>query len=73
MDTELTFAEKRTIHDLKRIAATWPPTLWLYSASGTLTVMRFGADGEQVMDGEGFDQNFVVDTIEGIPNEGGDW
>ena len=72
MDIELTLAEKRAIRRLKEVASTWPATLWLLSASATLAVMRYGEDGEQMMDGEGFDQEYVVDTID-IPNDGGDW
>ena len=69
----LTRAEKQAIRKLQTLAAAWPPTLWLYSANGKLTVMRFGPDGKQVMDGQGFDQTFEVGTIDGIVNEGGDW
>ena len=72
MDIELSLAEKQAIRKLKKVAATWPPTLWLFSGAGTLCVMRYGADGEQVMAGEGFDQDYIVDTI-GITNDGGDW
>lgn len=78
MDLELTLAEKRAIRKLQEVATTWPATLWLYSAGGTLTVMRCGADGKPAMriDGKGddaVDQDYTVCTIEGIPNDGGDW
>lgn len=70
----LTVEEQRVIEDLKRIAKRWPRTLWLYSASGSLHVMRTGEDGEPVkkLAGDGVDPNYSVATID-IPNDGGDW
>lgn len=70
---ELTPEEKRAIAGLKRIAKKWPKTLWLFSASGTLCVMRTDDDGERAHTrGAGVDPDFVVETIQ-IPNDGGDW
>lgn len=65
--------EKQAIASLKRLAKRWPKTLWLFSASGTLTVMRCGEDGQHVHNRDGsVDQDYIVDTIS-IPNDGGDW
>lgn len=74
---ELTDDERKAIATLKRLAKRWPKTLWLFSASGTLTVMRYGPNGEQMivgghLSGNGCDPNYIVDTID-IPNDGGDW
>jgi hypothetical protein len=69
----LTPEERRAIRTLRRLAKTWPDTLWLYSASGSLQVMQTGPDGEHVKTSRlGVDQDFVITTI-GIPNDGGDW
>jgi hypothetical protein len=76
VDIKLTKEEQNAITSLKRLAKKWPKTLWLYSASGTLNVMKCGENGEQVMTQEnhrgGFDSDYCIDKIE-IPNDGGDW
>jgi len=60
---------------LKRLENKWPKTLWLFSASGTLYVMKKDAEGEKAhhpgLEG-GVDQAFIAATIE-IENDGGDW
>jgi hypothetical protein len=65
--------EQRAIDALHRLAKRWPKTLWLYSASGDLCVMRLGEDGLRVFAEGVFDPDYLVDTIAGIPNDGGDW
>jgi len=73
-EVELTPEEKRAISSLKALAKRWPKSLWLFSASGLLKVIRCGENGEQVMmAGEGADPDYVVTTVHGIPNDGGDW
>ena len=69
----LTEKEKAAIRALDSLAKKWPKTLWLFSASGSLKVMRCGPNGEQMV-GEfgGMDDDYVVATIN-IPNDGGDW
>jgi hypothetical protein len=68
-----TEAEARAIASLRRLAKRWPKTLWLFSASGTLCVMRFGTDGDRLrVDGGGMDPQACLATI-AIPNDGGDW
>lgn len=70
---ELTQEERRAISALKRLAKKWPRTLWLFSASGTLNVMRTGEDGGHViLATEGIDPDYSITTID-IPNSGGDW
>jgi len=59
IEITLTKAEEAAIRTLKRLATKWPDTLWLYAASGTLTVMRKNEDGEQAMTS--------------IECDGGDW
>jgi acyl-CoA synthetase (NDP forming) len=61
--------------DLKRLAKRWPPSLWLFSASGALTVMRYpeGERNAAHTNSGGVDPDFIVDTIHGIDNDGGDW
>jgi hypothetical protein len=70
---ELSADEVRAVKRLRKLAKEWPDTLWLFSASGILNVMRKGADGEQAhLKGSGVNPDFIVDVID-IPNDGGDW
>jgi hypothetical protein len=68
LDPPLTDEERRVIASLERLAKRWPPTLTLFSWSGTLCVVRSEAD---LLDG-GNPGDAVITTIEGIPNGGGD-
>jgi len=73
MDFELTKEEKDAVNTLKRLAKKWPDTLWLFSGSSTLWVMKNGPDGRPVMTSNGgYDQNYSVAEIK-IENDGGDW
>ena len=73
MIDDLTPDEQRAIRALNRLQEMWPQSLWLFSASGRLNVMRAGKHGEQVHgENGGIDQNYVVTTVD-IPNDGGDW
>ena len=70
---DVTEDERKAINALKRVAKTWPKSLWLFSASGTLCVMRCGRDGEQVkLNTQGVDPDYVLARVD-IPNDGGDW
>ena len=70
---ELSPDEIRAIRSLKRLAKTWPTTLWLFN-NGQMTVMRVGVGGEQIVTPSGgVDSRHVVETIIGIPSEGGGW
>lgn len=70
---DLTNEEKAAIAALKRLAARWPKSLWLFSASGTLHVMRCGPNGERMTnDLSGMDADYCLGSID-IPNDGGDW
>lgn len=73
LTAEPTPEERKAIRTLKRIAKTWPKSLWLFSASGSLHVMQADRDGSHVhtRDG-GIDPDYLLDTIN-IPNDGGDW
>jgi len=77
MEFDLTKEERNAIASLKRLATRWPGTLWLFSASGTLCVMRKNDGGQHSMGGAnpsntGVDPDYIVDTIN-IENDGGDW
>ena len=70
---DLSPREKAAIASLKRVAKTWPKSLWLYSASGELWVMKNNEDNERGMLPEGgFDIEYGVAKIS-IENDGGDW
>lgn len=70
---DLTTEEVAAMKALQAIAKKWPKSLWLFSASGSLEVMRCGEDGERVhISDTGIDPDYVVGSIN-IPNDGGDW
>ena len=77
---EATATELKWINDFKKLAKRCPKSLWLFSGSGTLWVMKLGENGKRVMtpgtggigSGGGVDPNYGIDTIK-IPNDGGDW
>jgi hypothetical protein len=76
MDFELNKEEKRAIAALKRLEKIWPQSLWLFSGSGSLHVMKAGKQNEPVHSGGeagGVDSDYVITTIYGIQNDGGDW
>jgi len=67
--------EAKAIRSLQSLARRWPPSLWLFSANGTLNVMKLNKDGERAhhpSPDNGVDAAFSVATIN-IPNDGGDW
>jgi len=71
---DLTKQETNAIAALRMLAGRWPRTMWLFSASGTLYVMRCGENGEHVMTrGGGVDPDYIVTHIMDIDNDGGDW
>jgi hypothetical protein len=75
LDVEPTKEELRAITALRRVAKIWPDTLWLFSGSGSLWVMKKGPNGEHVVTPHGgMDPAFVVEggSIP-IDNDGGDW
>ena len=68
-----TLEEQKAIDALKRLAKKWPSSLWLFSASGTLHVMRKGSDDEHVvLRHGGVDPDYSLATVK-IENDGGDW
>lgn len=70
---ELTEQEEKAIRALKRVAKKWPDTLWLFSASGSLHVMKKDEMGDcAVTERGGVDQKYSVTVID-IENDGGDW
>ena len=74
-DYELNDREKRAISALRRLAKTWPKTLWLFcGGQNGISVMRCGENGEHVTKSHGgIDQDYVVATVYGIDSDGGDW
>ena len=66
--------EKRIIRALMRLDKIWPKELWLYSANGTLNLMRKHPDGSKTKKGEEqFDHELVIERFPRIENDGGDW
>jgi hypothetical protein len=78
MEFDLTQDEIKSIRKLKALAKTWPDSLWLFAANGSLHVMRTKPDGSRATlkddsIGIGMDQDYIVETIHGISVDGGDW
>lgn len=70
---ELDASERNAISSLRRLAKCWLNSLWLFSASGTLCVMKRDKNGDRfVLSSGGVDPSAVIETIN-IPNDGGDW
>lgn len=69
----LTDAERKAIRALVTVAKTWPRSLWLYSASGSLLVMKKTRDGSRPVKSGSPDEAFAVGQIFGITNDGGDF
>ena len=75
---ELTEKEVKLIKSLERVAKKWKTEgkrLWLFSASGTLTVMMGDFEGNpdpRMGENGGINPNNIIATID-IPNDGGDW
>ena len=66
--------ERAWIARFKKLAADCPKSLWLFSASGTLCVMKSPKNGLEHGGGDGYgvNQENMIDTID-IRNDGGDW
>jgi hypothetical protein len=70
---EPTAEEFAAISSLKRVSKKWPKSLWLFSASGSLLVMKKDKNGKKVIKKNGsVDQDYVIATID-IENDGGDF
>ena len=70
---DLTKEEASAIDTLQRLGKRWPKSLWLFSASGSLYVMRKEADGGRHAPKVNRDSDFIAATIMGIENDGGDF
>jgi hypothetical protein len=67
----LTAKERKAIADLQKLADRWPKSLTLFSWSGSLVI--FKTDEWEARGFEYEDANdYTVDHINGIPNDGGD-
>ncbi len=66
--------ELKAMAALKKLAESWPESLWLFSADGGLYVMKKG-HGERVMrtDDPGVDSDYILGQKINIASDGGDW
>jgi hypothetical protein len=69
----LTEEEEKAIASLKRLAKKWPESLWLFSASGTLTVMKKYPGNDRYPPGWSDLSGEAAVTTINIENDGGDW
>lgn len=73
-------SSKTVTESLNRLAKKWEKDgkrLWLYSASGVLTVMMHGDREDnpipEMLPNAGTNPDNIITTISGIGNDGGDW
>jgi hypothetical protein len=72
-EVRLNAKEKAAIAALRRLESKWPDTLMIYAGTGSISVVKLREDGSVPMSGDGYlDPKSVVETITGIPNDGGD-
>jgi hypothetical protein len=64
--------EQAWINRLEKVLKAMPSTLWLFAGVLSVHVMKLGENGEHIMDGEGVDPEYVLETISG-DFDGGDW
>ena len=79
-EIECTPEECKLIDSLNRLAKKWGKDgkrLWLYSASGVLTVMMHGDREDnpipEMLPNAGTNPDNIITTVLGIDNDGGDW
>lgn len=62
----ITETERYHIRKLEKLASTFPKTLWLFSASGSLQVHKLKPDGNRYMnpDGSVSQEGFVTVMVE---------
>lgn len=79
-EIECTPEECKLIDSLNRLAKKWEKDgkrLWLYSASGVLTVMMHGDREDnpipEMLPNAGTNPDNIITTVLGIDNDGGDW
>ena len=68
----LTKKERAAIRALEKVAKIWPDSLWLFSSSGRLWVMK-KKDGERGINNSGIYNSVYTMTEIYIENDGGDW
>lgn len=74
IDIDLSEDEKKAIRSLKRLAKKWPSTLWLFAGNGGLHILKTGKEGEIVLKKHGgVDNDYVVDYVDDIYADGGDY
>jgi|GEM_PF-987622 len=74
MSRDLTKEEKSAIRRLNSLAKVWPDSLWLFSANGSLCVMGKDDKNNKVfLPNDCADEEYIIEIISGIENDGGDW
>lgn len=71
LTTSLTTEEVKAIRSLERLARKWPQTLTLFSAAGSLIVIKTDTPSRSLADTRMTEAD-VLANIYGIPNDGGD-
>ena len=64
--------EIKAVSQMRRLEKSWPKSLWLFSASGSLCIMKKCNGQRVILPHGGVDPDWEVETIK-IENDGGDW
>lgn len=69
----VTKKEQKSIDSLKRLSKSWPKSIWIFAADGSLNIMKCNEVNDIAINSVGgVDQNYLIDTIP-IMSDGGDW
>ena len=67
------YTEKQIINALNRLEKNWNNNYWLFSAAGSLHLMKYSNDRERLVTSEGsMSPEAIIETFL-IQSDGGDW
>ena len=69
----MTDEEKKAIKALQCLAKIWPSSLWLFTVPGNVFIMK-KQNGKRLLAADGyFDRAGIIDSIQGIEIDGGEF
>jgi trehalose-6-phosphatase len=67
------YTEKQMINALNQLEKHWNNKYWLFSASGSLHLMKYSKDQQRLVTPDGgMSPEAIIETFL-IPSDGGDW
>jgi len=75
---KLTKKQIKQVKALQKLAKDWDDSIWIYAAAGTLYVMLEGGTEQNpnpklTKHGGGVNQANIIEAIDNIQSDGGDW